>query len=229
MRRTMLIKDFFRNPISQWLKYLWQKTSLESKYKNKHLKIGYLSLIDNIEVGKYNTIYEFVTLRNVQLNDFTYISKNSEIMNTKIGKFCSIGEQCKIGLGIHPTNLVSTHPIFYSTRKQAQINFSEKDIYEEYKEITIKNDVWIGTRSIIMDGVTINNGAIIAAGSIVTNDVPAYAIVAGIPAKVIRYRFSKEICHKLEIFEWWNKDTDWLRLNQKNMQNINLFFDQSKS
>ncbi len=224
----MLIKDLFRNPFTQWLKYLWQKISLEFKYKNKHFKIGYLSLLDNIEVGNYNTIYEFVTLKNVQLNDFTYISKNSEIMNTKIGKFCSIGEQCKIGLGIHPTDLVSSHPIFYSSRQQSQINFLNKNICEEYKEITINNDVWIGSRAMIIDGVTINNGAIIAAGSIVTRDVPAYAIVAGIPAKIIRYRFSEEERIKLEKFKWWDKDIHWLKEHASEMLNINTFIKNQK-
>ncbi len=165
-----------------------------------------MSFVDKIIPGQYNTIYEHVKLKNVALGDFTYVSKNSEIMNAKIGKFCSISSGCRIGLGTHPVNFVSTHPIFYSVRGQAQLSFSDKSMQDEYKEIIIGHDVWIGTNVIIIDGVKIGNGAIIAAGSTVTKDIPAYAIVGGVPAKIIRYRFSKSDCENLESFKWWDKD-----------------------
>ena len=217
------MKEYFRNPLSLWFKYLWQKVYLEFINRNKHLKIGYMSFLKDINVGDYNTIFEHVFLKNVTLDNFTYISKNSEIMNTRIGKFCSIGEQCKIGLGIHPTNYISTHPIFYSTRKQAQISFVNEDMYEEYKEVVIKNDVWIGSRVMITDGVTVHNGAIVAAGSVVTKDVPAYAIVAGIPAKIIRYRFPEKDRLELEESKWWDRDMGWLKTHKDEMLNTEEF------
>ena len=219
-----IMKEYLRNPIILWLKWLWQKIYLENLNKNNKLRIGYLSLIKNLKVGKFNTIYEYVSLKNVELNDYTYVSKHTEIMNAKIGKFCSIGEQCKIGLGMHPSNFISTHPIFYSTLQQAQITFVKENNSDEYKMINIENDVWIGTRVMIMDGVSIKNGAIIAAGSIVTKDIPAYAIVAGIPATIIRYRFTKEECQKLENFKWWDKDIEWLKNNQDEICNPEIFF-----
>jgi len=218
-----MIKEYMRNPLSLWVKYVWQKKRLEKKYKSESLKIGYMSFVDHIIPGNYNTIYEYVTLKNVVLGDFTYIAKHSEIMHTTIGKFCSIGEKCKIGLGLHPTDLISTHPIFYSTRQQAQISFTAENNYDEYKEIHIGHDVWIGTSVMIMDGMTIGNGAIIAAGSIVTHDVPAYAIVAGIPAKVIRYRFSKDECKMLQNINWWDKDIEWLQEHSKEFLNTKIF------
>ena len=220
----IIMKEYLRNPIILWIKWLWQKIYLETVNRSKKLKIGYLSFVDNLKVGNYNTIYEYVIIKNVELGDFTYISKNSEIMNTNIGKFCSIGEQSKIGLGIHPINYISTHPIFYSIRKQSQISFTNINLSDEYKETCIGNDVWVGARVLIIDGVTIGNGAIIAAGSIVTKDVPAYAIVAGVPARVIRYRFSEEEYQKLEELKWWDKDIEWLRSNQAQMCDPACFF-----
>ena len=206
-----MLKEYFRNPISLWIKYIWQKIHFERIHKSKHLKIGYMSFIDNVLLGKYNTLYEHVVLKNVTLDDFTYIAKNSEIMNTKIGKFCSIGERCKIGLGIHPIDAVSTHPVFYSTRSQSQMTFVEENVQDEYKEITIGHDVWIGYNVTILDGIQVNNGAVIAAGSVVNKDVPAYAIVGGIPAKIIRYRFLKSEGDSLEDFKWWDQEIDWLK------------------
>ena len=72
------------------------------------------------------------------------------------------------------------------------------------KPIHIGNDVWIGARSIIMDGVSIGDGAIVAAGSVVTKDVPPYAVVGGSPAKIIKYKFSQDIIDRLEEIQWWN-------------------------
>ena len=184
-----------------------------------------MSFIDNVSLGKYNTLYENVVLKNVILDDFTYIAKNSEIMNTNIGKFCSIGERSKIGLGIHPVDFVSTHPVFYSTLSQSQIAFVEENAQEEYKEISIGHDVWLGYNVTIVDGVHIGNGAVIATGSVVTKDIPPYAIIGGVPAKIIRYRFSETERKELAKIEWWNEDISWLKEHAPEMLNINTFLE----
>lgn len=77
----------------------------------------------------------------------------------------------------------------------------------------IGNDVWIGAYVNIIEGITIGDGAIIAAGSVVTQDVPPYAVVGGVPAKVIKYRFEQDIIEQLKKIEWWNKDQKWLKKN----------------
>jgi acetyltransferase-like isoleucine patch superfamily enzyme len=171
--------------------------------------------------GKYVTIGRFSNLFDVSVDDFSYISSNTIINNSKIGKFCSIGSGVKIGLGIHPTNdFVSTHPIFYSVRKQSQISFTNTSLFEETSNIIIGNDVWIGANVVILDGVTIGDGAIISAGAVVNKDIPPYAIYGGVPAKLIRNRFSQDEIDFLIKLEWWNKDLDWLKTNALNFTNV---------
>ena len=160
------------------------------------------------------------------MNDFSYIGPRTQMNNANIGKFCSIGPDCRIGLGRHPSKIfVSTHPIFFSTRGQSQITFSDKNYFGESEKIMIGNDVWIGSNSIILDGVKVHTGAILAAGSVVTKDVQPYAIVGGVPAKVIGYRFEAEQVNKLLKSKWWDKDIEYLKNNYHKFHNIQSFFD----
>lgn len=180
-----------------------------------------MSSISNCDFGIYNKIYSDVMLNNVVLDDFTYISNNTKIANTKIGKFSSVGPDVTIGLGKHPSRkFVSTHPIFFSKRSQAGISFADKSYFNEYEPISIGNDVWIGAGSTILDGVVIGDGAIIAAGSIVTNDVDPYTIVGGTPARLIRKRFTNDQIDFLTQFKWWNKDIKWLENNFQQFHDI---------
>lgn len=140
-----------------------------------------------------------------KIGSYSYIGRYCIIQNTTIGKYCSIANDVFIGLGKHPTDLISTSPLFYRKQNTLNLQLVEKDsAFEEYANISIGNDVWIGTRAIIMDGLIIGTGAIIAANSVVTKDVPPYAIVAGVPAKIIKYRFQEDKIEELLNSEWWN-------------------------
>lgn len=176
------------------------------------------------EFGIYNTIYNKASIRNVKIGDFSFIADKTNIANAVVGKFTSIGPEVLIGLGKHPSrDFVSTHPIFYSQLKQSQITFASNTFFTEFETVRIGNDVWIGARAIILDGVTIGDGAIIAAGAVVTKDVPNYAIVGGVPAKVLRYRFETKEIDFLNKFKWWDRDISWLKKNHMKFHNIIKF------
>lgn len=165
--------------------------------------------IKQCELGDNITIYGNVVVAYSSVGSFTYISNDSRIYYAKIGKFCSVGQNVLIGLGQHPINHLSTSPLFYSIANLHKFEaFYRKQPIEEYKTVNIGNDVWIGTRAIILDGVTIGDGAIIATGAVVTKDVEPYAIVGGVPAKHIKYRFEEPVRKQLIALRWWDWSID---------------------
>ena len=207
------------------IKYIYYFfNSLLARVTNQNLKIGSFSKLRNVTFGNYNTLYSHVSIFNSNLGDYVYIANNTKINNSKFGNFCSIGPNVQIGLGMHPTKLISTHPIFFSTKKQCQISFVNKDCFKELGENEIGNDVWIGANVIVLDNIKIGDGAIIAAGSVVTKDVEPYEIVGGIPAKLIKKRFSEKEIEKLLIFKWWNKDIDWIKEHSPLFNKPECFF-----
>ena len=215
------MKTLLKNPLTVWFAKLIKSKIIEYKNKDKFLKIGYMANATKCKFGIYNTIYNEVSLNEVTLGDFTYIAGNTNISKTTIGKFCSIGPYCKIGLGKHPTkDFVSTHPVFFSTLKQAQVTFADRNYFDEFAYIIIGNDVWLGANVIVVDGVKIGDGAIVAAGSVVTKDIPPYTIVGGVPAKIIKYRFEKEEIEKLLQLKWWDMDVEYLKENFIKFHNI---------
>jgi acetyltransferase-like isoleucine patch superfamily enzyme len=124
-----------------------------------------------------------------------------------IGRYCSISQGVSILDANHPLQHKSTHPFFYDPVFK-QVDKS----YVQHLPIEIGHDVWIGTNSIIVPRVQhIGNGAVVAAGAVVTRDVPPYAIVAGNPAKIIRFRFDQSIIDELEEEKWWERDMEDLR------------------
>ena len=197
---------------------------LEYKYRSCHLSVSGSASIWNSKFGRYNSFGDNTYLYDSIIGDFSYIADNSRIFRTEIGKFCSIGPNVLMGLGKHPSrDFVSTHPAFFSNRKQSGISFIKKNLYKEFESIVIGNDVWVGARSIILDGVKIGDGVIVASGSVVTKNIPSYSVVGGVPAKIIRYRFTKKHIDFLGKLKWWNKDTRWLRRNAQKFIDVELF------
>lgn len=159
------------------------------------------------------------------IGEFTYIAQNAIIKGTSIGKFCSIGPNLLCGWGIHPTNGISTAPMFYSTIKQNGMTLSKDDKVEERKAIEIGNDVFIGANVIILDGVKIGDGAVIGAGAVVSKDIPPYAIAIGCPIKVIKYRFEEKQIEDLLRIKWWNFPSDKLKDVEKYFFDVNKFIE----
>ena len=179
-------------------------------------RVGKRSVLDNSAIG-YGT----------------YIDADCRFCNCLIGRYCSVAGNVHVVQGVHPSSKwVSTHPAFYSKNKKSGVVYTDSDEFEEFRyadnrmhEAVIGNDVWIGYGSVILAGVKIGNGAIIAAGAVVTEDVPPYAIVGGVPAKIIKYRFEPNEIDFLQRYKWWNKDKVWIRSNYKSFKNIKQFME----
>lgn len=151
------------------------------------------------------------------IGDYTNIGENSKISLTKIGKFCCIGPNFYCGRGIHPTDCLSIHSMFYSTQNQKGLCLSKNNKVQERKPITIGNDVFIGMNVTILDGVTIGTGAVIGAGAVVSKDIPPYSVAVGCPIKVIKYRFNENTIQKLLKIRWW----DW---PEEKLQDVERYF-----
>lgn len=180
--------------------------------------VSIFALIDHFsKVSKKARVYRKAKVFNSTIGNYSYVGKRSSVVCADVGNFCSIADGVSVGLGIHTLDKLSTSPIFTEECNATTYSwYHGKSIYP-YKRVKVGNDVWIGTKVIVMGGVTVGDGAVIGAGSIVTKDVPPYAIVAGVPAKIIRYRFSEEIVEELQNVKWWNLSEDILK------ENISLF------
>ena len=145
------------------------------------------------------------------LNIDIYAGSEAKVI---IGKFCSISKNVRIITGgIHPTNWISTYPF----RRKFNLPSQEEDGMPSTKgDVIIGNDLWLGTGSTILSGVRIGNGSIVAAGSVVSKNVPDYALIGGVPARIIRYRFTEEQIFALLKIQWWNWDLS------KVINNVNL-------
>ena len=155
-------------------------------------------------MGVHTQVYPPYYLHGVKLGDYSYIAKNAHISHCEIGKFCSVGPNFCCGLGLHPTNGISTSPMFYSTARQNGVSLCKENIFEEMKETVIGNDVFIGANVTVLDGVHISDGAVIGAGAVVVDDIPPYAVAVGVPAKVVKYRFDDETIERLLAKKWWD-------------------------
>lgn len=211
--------SLFRNVLR-----LFIKTRKITAFSN--IILGYISFPKKIHYCKWNRISgkviigEGISLQrvnisgNVQIGKYTSINGPNTFLvgarsGIKIGSFCSIARNVQIQAIYHNYNRVTTYSIIKSFFKEYDVEeFIEKGI------IDIQDDVWIGANSVILSGVTIGRGAIIAAGSVVTKDVRPYSIVAGNPAKEIKQRFSSEIVTYLEESQWWKWDDNQIKENK---------------
>jgi acetyltransferase-like isoleucine patch superfamily enzyme len=198
------------------------------------------TIIQDSIIGQHSTIGDFSRVRNSFIHDYCCIDRQNFLLHVNLGArsytgpwdmlfHCNIGRYCSISYGVtigppdHSYHRISTHPFYYNS-KFGLFPDDGEIIGEKFSnELVLGNDIWVGCNVTILRGLTIGDGAIIGANSVVTQSVPPYAIVAGTPARVIKYRFEDRIIEKLLDLRWWDWDDATIQRNK------NLFYNNKVS
>ncbi|OHV79652.1 DapH/DapD/GlmU-related protein [Ensifer sp. LCM 4579] len=167
----------------------------------------------NSTVGRYTEIQERSRLEEVEFGDYSYIMQDGSIWCATVGKFVNIAAAVRINATNHPTWRATLHHFTYRAPMYWDDAEPDHDLFawRRQNRVTIGHDVWIGHGATILPGVTVGNGAVIGAGAVVSRDVAAYTIVGGVPAKLIRARFTAEIGEAMDRIAWWDWEHDRLR------------------
>lgn len=149
-----------------------------------------------------------------KIGAFTYFGSNGDFYNAEIGRYCSVANSVAVGCTQHPVDNLTSSPITYTEFVHFERHFRDsvsgwerkldRVEFEMRPRTTIGNDVWIGLGAYLKDGISVGNGAIIGAHAVVTRDVPPFAVVAGSPARVIKYRFDEKTIERLQMLAWWD-------------------------
>ncbi len=209
------MKEKLIKKISEKFGYNYSKKAVKSLNIHKTSKINFKpnSSINNAFIEEHVDVSLFEgNLESLSIGRCTYVSRDMMVHGLNgilnIGRYCSIAGRLALvgGNGFHQYNRLSTFPFSqrlpFSKSNAAKTLFSDNACFP-INEICIGNDVWIGEDVFIAKNVKIGNGAVIAAKSVVTRDVPGYAIVAGNPAEIKKYRYSKEVIDMIEKIKWW--------------------------
>ena len=158
-------------------------------------------------LGQFTDVAARVVMAECELGDYSYLARGTEAIYTKIGKFCCVAANVRLNALNHPMNRISQHNITYRPNEYFLFTKVDKKFREARREavVEIGHDVWIGHGAIVLPGIKIGHGAVVAAGAVVTKDVEPYAVVAGVPAKRIKWRFPKSIRERIVALAWW----DW--------------------
>lgn len=210
--------QFFKNFVSNLsIKHKWRK----------ELKCSWRAQIRKGSVFEgANRIYGN-TLFDGAMGYGSYIGSKGRFLG-EIGRFTSIAERCNVIVGRHPYKMpfATTCPMFFSLKKQNGHTFANRQLYNEFKTadcehtVSVGSDCWIGYDVKLIQGVRIADGAIVLAGAVVTKDVPPYAIVGGVPAKIVGYRYDEETVEFLIKTKWWTNTEEWYLKNWKLMTDM---------
>lgn len=188
------------------------------------------------KISKLAKVNRFVKIVSSVVGDYSYVGPRTRLDNVIVGKFCSISWDCDIGLNSHAIDCISTSPIFFFKKNGVGIKWVESDFKDAHPITSIGNDVWIGAGAKIMAGITVNHGAVIGAGSVVTKDIPAYAIVVGAPARVVGFRFEREVLELILASNWWDmpefaikRNIDFMKIKNPGIDDVKKFLDNLRS
>lgn len=191
---------------------IYKNTCVERTSLGEHVTIGDYSRVGDCVLEEHVALQRNNMLYNARMGRYSYTGKNTTIWHADIGAFCSISWNVSIGGANHDYNRLTTHTFLYSN--DFGLLPEGETGYDRFAEpCIIENDVWIAANACICRGVTVGTGAVIAAGSVVTHDVEPYTIVAGVPARPIKKRFSEEIIRRLLATEWWTLSAEVIREN----------------
>jgi len=158
-------------------------------------------------LNEYVSLFSSVHVLGSQIGRFTYVQSSSEIIGADIGPFCSISKNVLVGAADHPTDEVSTSPVFYDASQPLPFFLTSRKLVESTSRRTsIGADTWIGANCVIRSGVSIGVGAVIGASSVITKDVEPYSIVVGAPGREVGKRFSQDVISQLLSSHWWDYD-----------------------
>lgn len=203
------------------------------RFKDSEPRIHPTAELKGCRLGRHVVIGERVILREVTVGDFSYFERHGEAIYAEIGKFCSIAANTRINALEHPMERVTTHKVSYRPNEYFRYLGVDSAFRERRRarRVTIGNDVWIGHGAVVMPGVSIGDGAVIGANAVVTRDVEPFAIVAGVPARRLRWRFPEATCQRIVRLAWWDRPLPVLFEMVPDMQalDINAFLDKWES
>lgn len=175
-------------------------------------------------LGRFSDVGERVVMAECKLGDYSYVERGAEAIYTTIGKFCAIASNTRLNALSHPISRITQHKISYRPNEYFVGAKLDKAFREKRQKarVVIGHDVWIGHGAVVMPGISIGHGAVVAAGAVVTMDVEPYAIVAGVPARRIKWRFSKSIRKRIIALAWWDWEHDRLAAAVADMQQLSV-------
>ncbi|HFI8928582.1 CatB-related O-acetyltransferase [Escherichia coli] len=216
------MKKLIKSIMPRWILVAIKRAYYKRYFAQRGLKTNFPEIIDPTIKTEPGVLFlgEVSVGHHVEIGKNTYITEGRISPNVKIGRYCSIARNTNIAGTEHPIDWLTSSPVAYDTEYFPSMRNSRKCVVNDGKTTVIGHDVWLGASVIVKRGVKIGDGAIIGAGSVVTKDIPPYAIAAGVPAKVLRYRFSPEVIAKLMELKWWEfeetelMNVQWDDINQ---------------